>query len=44
MRVLQHLVRFVSHEDDADAQPKGMLIPVDQTDFLEHHRFGELVF
>jgi len=43
MLPLQRLVRFVSAEMPASVFPKTMVIPVDQTKFIEEDRFLEFV-
>ncbi|MFF0487654.1 aldehyde dehydrogenase family protein [Nocardia sp. NPDC004068] len=44
LRPLQRLVRFASTEAPARVRPKGMVLEVDQTDFLEHRRYKDLAF
>jgi long-chain-fatty-acyl-CoA reductase len=43
MYPLQRLVRYVSMELPAATPVKGMVIPIDQTTFLEHDRFREFI-
>ena len=43
MYPLQRMVRFVSHEAPASCLVKGINVPIDQTEFIEHDRFLEFV-
>jgi long-chain-fatty-acyl-CoA reductase len=44
IRPLQHLIRFVSAEVPARIYSKGMVLKLDQTNFIENRRFKDLAF